>query len=247
MARRTDLLKMHAYRDAIHRSAGAYVLYPGDPSYGSESLQRYHEVLPGIGAFAMRPSADGHAESRTRATISEFLDDVLEHLADQSSSRERATFWADRSYVEPSGPAGAAVAFISQPPADTSVLLGFVRSDEHLDWVLTNGLYNLRADDRDGSVASDSVAVSTELVLLYGPALVRSLLWRRSGPPALMTADDLRQSGYPSPRGQLYCCLPIVQLDAFEGPQPGALAHAIDGFAQGSTMGAPLVVRWSDL
>src|SRR5829696_8253469 len=29
-SKREDLLKMHAYRDAIRRSAGAYVLYPGD-------------------------------------------------------------------------------------------------------------------------------------------------------------------------------------------------------------------------
>src|SRR5205807_2548341 len=28
-AKRDDLLKMHAYRDAISRTAGAYVLYPG--------------------------------------------------------------------------------------------------------------------------------------------------------------------------------------------------------------------------
>ena len=27
--RRADLLKMHAYRDAIHHSAGAFVLFPG--------------------------------------------------------------------------------------------------------------------------------------------------------------------------------------------------------------------------
>ena len=30
-SRRDDLLKMHAYRDAIRRSAGAYVLFPGTP------------------------------------------------------------------------------------------------------------------------------------------------------------------------------------------------------------------------
>ena len=27
-----DLLKMHAYKDAIRRTGGAYVLYPGDKS-----------------------------------------------------------------------------------------------------------------------------------------------------------------------------------------------------------------------
>ena len=29
MYRRADLLKMHAYKDAIRRTGGAYVLYPG--------------------------------------------------------------------------------------------------------------------------------------------------------------------------------------------------------------------------
>ena len=36
-AKYADLLKMHAYRDAIRRTAGAYVLYPGEPGDG----QRY--------------------------------------------------------------------------------------------------------------------------------------------------------------------------------------------------------------
>src|SRR5690606_8806426 len=53
-----DLLKMHAYRDAIRRSSGAYVIYPGDEN---QVLYRYHEILPGLGAFALRPGRDGEA------------------------------------------------------------------------------------------------------------------------------------------------------------------------------------------
>src|SRR5439155_4465652 len=41
-ALRSDLLKMHAYRDAIRRSAGAYVIYPGTEK---EIRQEYHELL----------------------------------------------------------------------------------------------------------------------------------------------------------------------------------------------------------
>ena len=37
-SRREDLLKMHAYRDAIRRTAGAYVLFPGN-----ESVSPYRE------------------------------------------------------------------------------------------------------------------------------------------------------------------------------------------------------------
>ena len=65
-ALRADLLKMHAYRDAIRRSVGAYVLYPGDQS---EQIREYHEILPGLGAFALRPSISGDAQG-TRHLLS---------------------------------------------------------------------------------------------------------------------------------------------------------------------------------
>lgn len=46
--KRQDLLKMHAYRDAIKRSQGAYILYPGRLST-PEQFKGFHEVLPGLG------------------------------------------------------------------------------------------------------------------------------------------------------------------------------------------------------
>ena len=50
---------MHAYRDAIRRTAGAYVLYPGndgdDKRFEEFDHRGFHEVLPGLGAFAIRP------------------------------------------------------------------------------------------------------------------------------------------------------------------------------------------------
>ena len=53
--KRADLLKMHAYRDAIRRSAGAYVLYPGSEKEQSP-FRGFHELLPGLGAFPLRPN-----------------------------------------------------------------------------------------------------------------------------------------------------------------------------------------------
>ena len=48
-----DLLKMHAYKDAIRRTGGSYVLYPG---YKSVKQKGFHEIIPGLGAFPVRPS-----------------------------------------------------------------------------------------------------------------------------------------------------------------------------------------------
>ena len=80
-SKREDLLKMHAYRDAIRRSAGAYVLYPGD--HHQIPFTEHHEVLPSLGAFVLRP-----AEHETLGTsqLEQFLRDVLDHVADQEHS-----------------------------------------------------------------------------------------------------------------------------------------------------------------
>lgn len=90
--KRVDLLKMHAYRDAVRRSEGAYVLYPG-----SEVVEwsNYHELLPGLGAFALRP---GHPHDRK--AIEQFLDAVVDQVCNRASAREREryhTFEAHKS------------------------------------------------------------------------------------------------------------------------------------------------------
>ena len=74
-SKREDLLKMHAYRDAIRRSAGAYVIYPGDEQ--RTPFMEHHEVLPGLGAFPLRPGATGPVGA---AALDRFLADVLDHV-----------------------------------------------------------------------------------------------------------------------------------------------------------------------
>jgi predicted component of viral defense system (DUF524 family) len=203
-AMRSDLLKMHAYRDAIRRSAGAYVLYPGD---SEERIRAYHELLPGLGAFVLRPSASGQGEGL--GAIHRFLDDVLAHVASQASAHERERYWVDTIHtVEQLGeaPKSTAVPFLSRPPADTQVLLGYVRSRSHLDWIHAHRLYNLRADGRTGSVGLHSRELGAELVILYGNEIDPEV-WTSKGSPHLLTAARMRELQYPNPRGDLYLCL----------------------------------------
>ena len=64
---RSDLLKMHAYRDAIRRTAGAYVLYPGgDAELNRRPFTEYHELLPGLGAFVLRRVLPANLHELTR-------------------------------------------------------------------------------------------------------------------------------------------------------------------------------------
>ncbi len=79
--KRADLLKMHAYKDAIRRSYGAYVLYPGSRNAQDQTWTYYHEIVPGLGAFVLRPGDEGLG-------ITSFLKDLVEHCSTAGSARE---------------------------------------------------------------------------------------------------------------------------------------------------------------
>src|SRR5690606_5210109 len=77
-----DLLKMHAYKDASRRTGCAYVLYPGKRK---DIFNGFHEIIPGLGAFSINPS---HTHSGV-AELSAFLDEVIDHILDRATQRER--------------------------------------------------------------------------------------------------------------------------------------------------------------
>ena len=245
-AHREDLLKMHAYRDAIVRAAGAYVVYPGKRE---EVAAKYTEILPGLGAFALRPGTGGVVEGEE--VLGRFLGRVLDHIASQATRRSRAQYWqleANRGDQGAGSGVEGNVDWLMKPPADTHVLLGFVKSAEHLAWVRDSGMYNLRADDRSGAVTSAARELSAEILLLYGDALGRDInLYGISGAPRLLTADAMRANGYPNPRGALYFCL---QLGA-RLPEPDWLTRdvvdRILAAREGHILGAPVASNVLDL
>ena len=90
--KRVDILKMHAYRDAIPRTAGAYVLYPGT----KDRTYRYgDEILPGLGAFPLYPKDDNSDEEPIR----QFLASVAEYLCDRITRWENFTYQKNLAFA----------------------------------------------------------------------------------------------------------------------------------------------------
>lgn len=245
----TDLLKMHAYRDAVRRTAGAYVLYPGDDNAAGVRRSKYHEILPGLGAFTLRPTADGHASAHSAGVLRAFLDSVIDHVAAQGTAGERLQFWESDTY-DTQPPRGRAIDFgpqLRRPAIDTRVLLGFVRSSEHLAWIERTGLYNMRADaERAGAVDPLAMDLNADFVVLYTAG--DSAAWSFEPEPGFLvqTASDLRGSGYPDPRGAKYLCLRLGERTDLElnADTVRDLTHRrIDG----RPPEAPLVVGWLEL
>lgn len=242
-----DLLKMHAYRDAVRRSAGAYVLYPGTKD---DFFQEYHELLPGLGAFALRPTEEGDAEGEHGVRV--LLEDVFIHLASHTTQHERGRYWHERSFVRDTRALHPArnAPFLRQPAADTPVLLGYVKSRAHLEWIKRTGLYNLRADERAGRVYIGSPELSVHFVLLYGDSLDRTELLKTRGSVEIHDRESLLQQGYPRPGGRLYLCLPIVEISSAFWTELISLStvrEVLESVAGRPTKGAPLVVDWQKL
>jgi Domain of unknown function (DUF2357)/PD-(D/E)XK nuclease superfamily len=241
--KREDLLKMHAYRDAIRRSAGAYVLYPGDDR--SPPFREFAEVLPGLGAFVLRPGSDAATEGRTE--LKAFLDAVLLHAAERATQHERDRYWRARVYASPrqGDGQGSRLPDLNAPPSDTLVLCGYLRNQQHEDWVRRVSLYNARAGDRRGALSPDAAELSADWLLLYQDDGSRSL-WTRDGSWFVQTREQIMSSGYPSPGGPVYLCAPVAEhLDLPSWVE----AVRIDELPRptGRPQRAPFAISWGEL
>ena len=69
-----DLYKMHTYKDAILKTEGAYVLYPGDDKKIFKVTEE--KPIPSVGAFPLTPGKNGIEEEE----LTTFIIAVLKNL-----------------------------------------------------------------------------------------------------------------------------------------------------------------------
>jgi hypothetical protein len=212
-AKRSDLLKMHAYKDAIRRTEGAYVLYPGNGP--RQWRQRFHEILPGLGAFTMRPGAENVGINDLR----EFLIQIADQLCDRASRRERLTYHlhriyndesVDRVYTNLEDPLLRDV-----PIGESMVLLGWYHDDEHLEWIQETGKYLFRID-----ATTDVGAVGARHVLLYSHAnSAVSGLFAVKSATTLITGSQAAALAYPRVGGTdyIYAVFDLAFDSRFDG------------------------------
>ena len=128
--RRGDLYKMHAYNDAIRRTAGSYVLYPGSDGEPKTDFVRYEEIVPGVGAFRLRPG-DKQRREACESALADFIRDVLNHHVNSFSRDYRIRHWTHKTLKETAASYESKKipkAPTNEPPADTKVLLAGYRS-----------------------------------------------------------------------------------------------------------------------
>jgi predicted component of viral defense system (DUF524 family) len=197
---RADLLKMHAYKDAIRRTVGAYVIYPGVKEYRRVG---FHEIVPGLGAFPVSPSNNGDGLEAIR----EFIKGVVDHFCNRASQREQLSFHQydihkknktdeiheiiPEFYVE--GKTRV------KPLTESTVLIGYYNADQY-EWIRRENLYNIRIDPENGMEKYGVGEVGAKYLLLHGnEGLITSDIWEIvSEAPELISVNDLKnKKNYP--------------------------------------------------
>lgn len=249
--KRADLLKMHAYKDAIRRTSGAYILYPGSEN---KRLKGFHEVLPGLGAFCLCPNSI----EKDSKEIELFLRDILEHMLNRASQRERISYHTYDIYKnepsvvceslpEPYGPNRNLI------PEETFVLLGSYKDENHLQWVLKNKIYNARTGTRNGSLRLKQEITSAKYVLLHNEGKQIFLRLSDKG-PRLMSKEDLAKKPHRSlytPSASYYVVFDLESMeveDAFRDTRWNIQQMIIDGIlGKGRSSAEPRGISMAEL
>ena len=191
--KRADLLKMHAYNDAIRRTGGSYVLYPGTKE---KSLRGFHEIIPGLGAFPVNPNTF----EEDAVAIKQFIDDLILHFLNRISQRETKAYYDYEIHQMP--PASVVCEPMPEPygerrhliPNNTNVLIGYCKNQEHMMWVLLNKCYNTRMGTIAGSLRLTEEITTAQYLLLHNESDKMQLMLRLDGKGArVMSREDLQR------------------------------------------------------
>ena len=201
--KRQDLLKMHAYRDAIKRSQGAYIIYPGRAN-AAVKFKGFHEILPGLGAFGVTPDETGAAQGLE--SLESFLNEVLEHLGNRTTAQERVSYHIAESYTLSDEPVRYGSLKLQEvdvygnnyralPPAEHMVLMAWFETEAQYDLARAEaGFVYVRLGRRRGSLHVHPNLSNARHVLMrtYGSKVAPGLLVLREPGFRVFTRSQLR-------------------------------------------------------
>ncbi len=213
--KRGDLLKMHAYKDAIRRTGGAYVLYPGTEK---KIRKGFHEIIPGLGAFCIAP---GHEDEQVPA-LKRFLKEIVVHFMDRTSQREKVAVAEHEirsttpnpfyeMFPEPYGN--------SVFPDSVRVLLGSYDSQEHLAWILEHGKYNIKCGgEPNDAIELEDAFLNAKYLLLYNAEdlSVKRIMKMTKQHPDVVSCATLSEMACPAFMPGWFYLLYDVSEDAVE-------------------------------
>ena len=185
--------------------------YPGATD---ETFRGFHEIIPGLGAFSVNPSPD-NADIKE---LSKFIEQVIDHLLDRTSQREKLSDGTYHIFKEPKEDENILYEripeYVDNEKAfadEIAVLVGFYKNEKHLQWILKHHLYNFRTGSDRGSLPLSEMHLNAKYLILHGKDELetdRIFKFTAKG-PRIFSKYDLLKNGYPTPKGELYIVFEI--------------------------------------
>lgn len=205
-----DLLKMHAYKDAIRRTGGAYILYPGTGEPRTD-FKGFHELIPGLGAFAITPKESNNGSEE----LGNFIDQVIKHFENMASQQRRLSSKVYEIHdLDSKNEVNEALPEYIIPD-ETFVLIGYYKDQKQLNWITkTNSpkmYYNVRYGEKYNLSVKD---ISAKYLLLYtGKEKESTLFYKlKSDGPKFYSKEELVKLNYPTePTQPMYMIYEIEQ------------------------------------
>ncbi|MCK0157255.1 DUF2357 domain-containing protein [Cellulophaga sp. F20128] len=245
-----DLIKMHAYKDAIRRTGGAYVLYPGDKSLNRKG---FHEIIPGLGAFPVRPSKTDSGIGELKS----FIIEIIEHFVNRASQREKLAYRTFETYKTPPRQSDIVKESLPEPynenrafiPDETFVLVGYCKSEAHYDWINKKLLYNFRMNNDRGALKLNQETLSAKYLLLHiNGESSSSRIFKIKKPEYRVTSKNtLMRLDYPKPMQESYL---VVQLEPCSVKEFEYLSwnfRALNNYKSGRASAIPFTTSLSEL
>ena len=246
--KRDDILKIHAYKDAIRRTAGAYVLYPGS---STEKRVGFHEIIPGLGAFPIRPSKtdDGSKE------LIDFIREVINHFVNRANQSERISYHVFDVLKEKPGNIIREVmpeyedGVRVEPPEETSVIIGYCKDSEQHEFIRKYGLYNCRMENPRGSLRLEPKVAGAEYLLIHQEGkLITGDLWEISPlGPQVYSKEKLEKRGYLNPSDDFYLVFNVKHSEIPEFNDTKWDISKLHGYGKGRASGFPFAVTLTEL
>jgi predicted component of viral defense system (DUF524 family) len=254
-----DLLKMHAYKDAIRRTGGAYVLYPGEGIIEKTDIKfkGFHEIIPGLGAFAVRPT-----DNQTGIeNVSTFIDDLIKHFLNRGSQSEKLAskeydifknFDEEKGNVKDPMPE-----FLDEAkqekliPDETFILVAYYKK-ENWDWILKTGLFNTRAGSSRGSLKLGPHESGAKYILLHSDGEIQTgkFFKVRAIGPRIFSRKTLERLNYPKDpkkQGQYYLVYKVAEVKDEEFLNLNWDITKLDGYKKGRGSAIPFSTTLTEL
>lgn len=219
--------QMHRYRDAIYYSMeedvrprgkeiiGGYILFPGRTEGDKIENRYFYQSIKkvNIGAFPLLPADKEHKEDYVQCDL---LEKHLREILLENSVME---------HIKDSVPQKGLAYSIAPEDENMLVLVGYCKSQEQWQKVLSNKLYYARAGMVNGSLRLVPGFEHCKYVLLYDKDKQKGLYKLADVGPRLVSGDELKKKGFVV-NHDFYLCFDLESAEpvvTFTDPQSGRM------------------------